>query len=102
MPLSVSASGHEISPPCPASCRLRSQDLDGNTHEEQLEGLMATAMQHEMDHLEGILFIDHLSRLKRNMALKKLEKMRKAAGVTRAAEEIVKVAAGALSAVRAS
>jgi peptide deformylase len=63
----------------PATCRVRWQDLDGTTHEEDMEGLMATCIQHEMDHLEGVLFIDHLSRLKRNMALKKLEKLRKAA-----------------------
>ena len=63
----------------PATCRIRYQDLDGKTHEEDLDGLMATCIQHEMDHLEGILFIDRLSRLKRNMAMKKLEKMRKAA-----------------------
>ncbi len=63
----------------PARCRVRWQDLDGTVHEEEMEGLMATCIQHEMDHLEGILFIDHLSRLKRNMALKKLEKLRKAA-----------------------
>ena len=63
----------------PAKIRARWQDLDGKTHEEELEGLMATCLQHEMDHLEGVLFIDHLSRLKRQMALKKLEKLRKAA-----------------------
>lgn len=63
----------------PATCRVRYQDVDGNTHEEALDGLMATCIQHEMDHLEGILFIDHLSRLKRNMALKKLNKLRTAA-----------------------
>jgi peptide deformylase len=63
----------------PATCRVRYQDLDGNTHEEALDGLMATCLQHEMDHLEGILFIDHLSRLKRTMVLKKLEKIRRAA-----------------------
>ena len=63
----------------PATCRVRWQDLEGNVHEEQMEGLMATCIQHEMDHLEGILFIDHLSRLKRQMALKKLQKMRQAA-----------------------
>jgi len=63
----------------PAQVRLRWQDLDGAWHEEAMSGMMATCIQHEMDHLEGILFIDHLSRLKRNMALKKLEKMRKAA-----------------------
>ncbi|HEY8603631.1 peptide deformylase [Tsuneonella suprasediminis] len=62
----------------PATCRVRYQDLDGETHEEDMEGLMATCIQHEMDHLEGILFIDHLSRLKRNMALKKLQKLRAA------------------------
>ena len=62
----------------PARCRVRWQDLDGNTHEEVMEGLAATCIQHEMDHLEGILFIDHLSRLKRQMALKKLQKLRAA------------------------
>lgn len=61
----------------PASIRARWQDLDGNVHEENMDGLMATCLQHEMDHLEGILFIDHLSRLKRQMVLKKLNKMRK-------------------------
>ena len=63
----------------PATCRVRWQDLDGKVHEEAMEGLMATCIQHEIDHLEGILFIDHLSRLKRNMVLKKLKKMREAA-----------------------
>jgi peptide deformylase len=63
----------------PALIRARWQDLDGNFHEEKMDGLMATCLQHEMDHLEGILFIDHLSRLKRQMVLKKLEKQRKAA-----------------------
>ncbi len=62
----------------PATCRVRYQDLDGTVHEEDLDGLMATCIQHEMDHLEGILFIDHLSRLKRQMALKKLQKLRAA------------------------
>lgn len=63
----------------PATCTVRYQDLDGNAHEEDMDGLMATCIQHEMDHLEGIVFIDHLSRLRRNMALKKLKKMRAAA-----------------------
>ncbi len=62
----------------PAQIRARWQDLDGKVHEEAIDGLLATCLQHEMDHLEGILFIDHLSRLKRQMALKKLEKLRKA------------------------
>jgi len=63
----------------PARIRARWQDLDGKVHEEDMDGLMATCLQHEMDHLEGILFIDHLSRLKRQMAVKKLEKLRKLA-----------------------
>ena len=63
----------------PARIRARWQDLDGKVHEEDIDGLLATCLQHEMDHLEGVLFIDHLSRLKRQMVLKKLEKLRKAA-----------------------
>ncbi|HYZ49112.1 MAG TPA: peptide deformylase [Sphingomonas sp.] len=62
----------------PAAIRARWQDREGKTHEERLEGLLAICLQHEMDHLEGILFIDHLSRLKRDMLLKKLEKARRA------------------------
>lgn len=63
----------------PARCRVRWLDRDDKAHDEQLEGLLATCIQHEMDHLEGIIFIDHLSRLKREMVLKKLAKQRKAA-----------------------
>ena len=63
----------------PKTCRVRWQDLEGQVHEEQMEDMMAVCIQHEMDHLEGILFIDHLSRLKRSMVLKKLEKLRAAA-----------------------
>jgi len=63
----------------PSTVRVRWRDLDGALHEETMDGLMATCIQHEMDHLEGVLFVDHLSRLKRQMALKKLEKLRKAA-----------------------
>jgi peptide deformylase len=61
----------------PDRIRARWLDLDGKQHEEEIEGLLATCLQHEMDHLEGILFIDHLSRLKREMILKKLTKQRK-------------------------
>jgi peptide deformylase len=61
----------------PDRIRARWLDLDGKAHEEDIEGLLATCLQHEMDHLEGILFIDHLSRLKREMILKKLAKQRK-------------------------
>jgi peptide deformylase len=63
----------------PASIRASWMDRDGRIREERLDGLLATCLQHEMDHLEGILFIDHLSRLKREMLLKKLTKARKAA-----------------------
>ena len=64
----------------PDHIRARWLDENGKQHEEQLDGLLATCLQHEMDHLEGILFIDHLSRLKREMVLKKLAKMRKDRG----------------------
>ena len=63
----------------PSVITARWQDENGNSHEEQIEGLLATCLQHEIDHLEGILFIDHLSRLKRQMVLKKLAKLRKEA-----------------------
>jgi peptide deformylase len=65
----------------PSRIRARWRDVEGAVHEEEMEGLMAVALQHEMDHLEGVLFIDHLSRLKRNMVLKKLAKLRKEQGV---------------------
>ena len=62
----------------PDRVRARWLDYDGKAHEEELDGLLATCLQHEMDHLEGILFVDHLSKLKRDMLLKKLDKMRRA------------------------
>ena len=62
----------------PAAIRARWLDYDGVAHDERLDGLLATCLQHEMDHLNGVLFIDHLSKLKRDMLLKKLEKLRKA------------------------
>ncbi|MCB2013791.1 MAG: peptide deformylase [Sphingobium sp.] len=63
----------------PATIRASWMDREGRIHEQTLDGLLATCLQHEMDHLEGILFIDHLSRLKREMVLKKLQKARRAA-----------------------
>ena len=63
----------------PAEVTVDWQDEDGKHHQERMTGLMATCIQHEHDHLEGILFIDHLSRLKRDMVLKKLMQMRTAA-----------------------
>jgi peptide deformylase len=65
----------------PDHIRARWLDEKGKQHEEDLDGLLAVCLQHEMDHLEGILFIDHLSRLKREMVLKKLAKMRKERGL---------------------
>jgi peptide deformylase len=61
----------------PDRIRARWVDLDGKVREEEIEGLLATCLQHEMDHLNGVLFIDHLSRLKREMILKKIAKLRK-------------------------
>jgi peptide deformylase len=63
----------------PDSIRARWLDRDGKVHEEELDGMLATCLQHEMDHLEGVLFIDYLSRLKRDMILRKLAKARKLA-----------------------
>lgn len=61
----------------PARVRAKWLDETGAAHEAELDGLMATCLQHEMDHLNGVLFIDHLSKLKRDMLLKKLDKMRR-------------------------
>jgi peptide deformylase len=61
----------------PDKIRARWMQLDGKVREEEIEGLLAVCLQHEMDHLNGVLFIDHLSRLKRNMILNKLAKQRK-------------------------
>jgi peptide deformylase len=61
----------------PDRIRARWQDADGKSYEEEIDGLLAVCLQHEMDHLNGVLFIDHLSRLKRDMVLKKLAKWRK-------------------------
>jgi peptide deformylase len=61
----------------PDLIRARWLDEQGVAHEEEIDGLLAVCLQHEMDHLNGILFIDHLSRLKRDMVLKKLAKQRK-------------------------
>jgi len=63
----------------PATCRVKWLDEHGKAHDEVFTGLLATCIQHEMDHLEGIVFLDHLSRLKREMIMRKLTKARKAA-----------------------
>lgn len=61
----------------PDRCRVTWLDTTGAPHEAEFEGLMSTCMQHEIDHLNGVLFIDHISRLKRGMLLKKLDKLRR-------------------------
>src|SRR4051794_13312172 len=61
----------------PDRIRARWLDLGGNVCEEEIEGLLATCLQHDMDHLNGVLFIDHLPRLKRDMILRKPPKQRK-------------------------
>ncbi len=58
----------------PAEIKLRYLDLAGAKHEIHADGLFATCIQHELDHLDGVLFVDHLSALKRNMLLRKLAK----------------------------
>jgi peptide deformylase len=60
-----------------AKVRVRFRDRDGGTHEREIEGLLAVCVQHEMDHLEGKLFVDYLSDLKRERIRKKLEKDRR-------------------------
>ena len=64
----------------PDRIRARWMDEHGKRHEQQLDGLLAICLQHEMDHLEGVLFIDYLSKLKRDMVLKKLAKARRERG----------------------
>jgi peptide deformylase len=63
----------------PAACRVKYLDQDNKQQEIAAEGLLATCLQHEIDHLDGILFIDHLTSLKRNIILRKLLKAKKAA-----------------------
>ena len=65
----------------PARVKLRYLNYEGDVIEEDAEGLFAVCIQHEMDHLEGILFIDHLSRLKRETVLRKLKKVKKEAAL---------------------
>lgn len=61
----------------PAEVKVRYLDRDGNNQEVHATGLLATCLQHEMDHLEGILFVDHISMVKRQMILRKLQKARR-------------------------
>jgi peptide deformylase len=61
----------------PTAVRVRYLDRDNETREIRADGLRATCIQHEIDHLDGILFVDHVSALKRNMILRKLTKTKK-------------------------
>ena len=58
----------------PAKVRVRYLDYDGRSVEEAAEGLFAVCIQHEIDHLDGVLFVDHLSRLKRDRAISRVRK----------------------------
>jgi len=62
----------------PDKCHIKYLDYYGEKKEINAEGMLATCIQHEMDHLEGILFIDYLSKLKKTMIIKKLSKQKKA------------------------
>ena len=63
----------------PAQVRIRFTDLDGTLHEADADGLFATCIQHEIDHLNGVLFIDHISKLKRDMVVRKFKKLARTA-----------------------
>ncbi|MDR3514745.1 MAG: peptide deformylase [Azospirillaceae bacterium] len=63
--------------PRPSRCRVRYRDEADAVQELEAEGLLATCIQHEMDHLEGQLFVDHISSLKRGIILRKLQKLKK-------------------------
>ena len=62
----------------PGNCHIKYLDYYGQPKELKARGMLATCIQHEMDHLEGILFIDYLSKLKKSMIIKKLSKQKKA------------------------
>ena len=59
----------------PAKVRVAYFDIEGKKHEIEADGLLATCLQHEIDHLNGVLFIDYISRLKREMVIKKFKKL---------------------------
>jgi peptide deformylase len=73
----LSLPGHYADVTRPAEARIRYLDETGAAREIEADGLLATCIQHEIDHINGILFVDHLSALKRNMILKKMVKAKK-------------------------
>ena len=73
----LSLPGHFAEIERPAECHIKFIDYDGKKKELKASGLLATCIQHEVDHLDGILFIDYLSKLKKDMIVKKLIKHKK-------------------------
>jgi peptide deformylase len=71
----------------PAAIKVKFLDLDGTQHEIEASGLLATCLQHEIDHINGVLFIDHISKLKRDMVLKKFKKAQKRGEPAKFAED---------------
>ncbi|TRW99254.1 peptide deformylase [Paracoccus sp. M683] len=61
----------------PAQVRMRWMGLDGKNHSEEFDGLWATCAQHELDHLNGVLFIDHISAIKRQMITRRMVKLKR-------------------------
>ena len=73
----LSLPGHFVEIERPAKCKINYIDYHGKKAELEAEGLLSTCVQHEIDHLNGILFIDYLSKLKKDMIIKKLVKQKK-------------------------
>ena len=61
----------------PEKVKVKYLDFNGNEKVEEMEGLLATCIQHEIDHLNGITFVDHISKLKRDMIINKMRKLKK-------------------------
>jgi peptide deformylase len=77
----LSLPGHYADVTRPEKVVVSYEDIDGNPQRIEAEGLLATCLQHEIDHLDGILFVDHLSALKRNMILRKMVKEKRARSI---------------------
>ena len=73
----LSLPGHFAEIERPAECQVKYIDYDGKKKEIKASGLLATCIQHEIDHLNGVLFVDYLSKLKKDMIIKKLIKQKK-------------------------
>ena len=73
----LSLPGHFAEIERPAECEINFIDYNGKKKEIKADGLLSTCIQHEVDHLDGVLFIDYLSKLKKDMIIKKLVKHKK-------------------------